>query len=63
MWSLNGSWSRLIASERLRRSSQVLSVIDKTAFVFGGEVQPRQPVDAQLDVFSLAQGTSLLPCE
>ncbi|KAF2111980.1 hypothetical protein BDV96DRAFT_649344 [Lophiotrema nucula] len=52
--NLTASWTRLLATERLRRSSQVLNVIDKAVYVFGGEVQPRQPVDNQVDSFSLA---------
>lgn len=59
VWNNNGTWSRVHQADRLRRSSQVLSVIDKTAYIFGGEVQPRQPIDSQLDVVSLDQaGTS-----
>ncbi|KAF2638185.1 galactose oxidase [Massarina eburnea CBS 473.64] len=57
IWNQNGAWTRLLASERLRRSSQVLSVIDNTAYIFGGEVQPRQPVDNQIDAVSLRKGT------
>jgi hypothetical protein len=54
---LKGTWSRLLEADRLRRSSQVLSVIDQTVCIFGGEVQPRQPVDDKIDVFSLKPGT------
>lgn len=54
--TLTGTWTRLIASERLRRSSQALSVIGQHIYVFGGEVQPRQPVDDKVDVLSLAPG-------
>ncbi|PSN72631.1 galactose oxidase [Corynespora cassiicola Philippines] len=55
---LNGTWTRLLASERLRRSSQVLSVIDQKAYIFGGEILPRQPVDSQLDVISVGAGAA-----
>jgi hypothetical protein len=54
--TLTGTWMRLLDTERLRRSSQVLSVIDETVYIFGGEVQPRQPVDDKVDVFSLQPG-------
>ncbi|KAF2475906.1 galactose oxidase [Lindgomyces ingoldianus] len=50
---LTATWSRLLVSDRLRRSSQVLSVVNQTVCIFGGEVLPRQPVDDQVDVFSL----------
>lgn len=55
---LKGSWKRVLEEERLKRSSQVLSVIDNTVCIFGGEVQPRQPVDDKVDVFSLDHGKS-----
>ncbi|KAF1955272.1 galactose oxidase [Byssothecium circinans] len=54
-WNQNGTWTRLLASERLRRSSQVLSVLGNTAYIFGGEVQPREPIDNQVDVVSLSK--------
>jgi hypothetical protein len=54
--TLKGTWTRLLDTERLRRSSQVLSVIDQTVCIFGGEVHPRQPVDDKVDVFSLQPG-------
>lgn len=54
--TLKGTWTRLLDEERLRRSSQVLSVVDQTVCIFGGEVQPRQPVDDKVDVFSLKLG-------
>jgi hypothetical protein len=54
--TLKGTWTHLIDDERLRRSSQVLSVIDNTVCIFGGEVKPRQPVDDKVDVFSLMPG-------
>lgn len=56
---LKGTWTRLLDTERLRRSSQVLSVIDQTVFIFGGEVKPREPVDDKVDLFSLKSGMLL----
>jgi hypothetical protein len=53
---LKGTWTRLLNEDRLQRSSQVLSVIDQTVCIFGGEVQPRKPVDDKIDVFSLKPG-------
>ncbi|KAJ4366209.1 hypothetical protein N0V83_007845 [Neocucurbitaria cava] len=58
--TLKGTWTRLLDEERLRRSSQVLSVIDQTVCIFGGEVQPRQPIDDKVDVFSLKPGSTNL---
>jgi hypothetical protein len=56
--TLKGSWTRLLSDERLRRSSQVLSVIENTVCVYGGEVKPREPIDDQIDMFSLKPGIS-----
>jgi hypothetical protein len=55
--TLQGTWTRILDEDRLRRSSQVVSVIDQTVCIFGGEVQPRQPVDDKVDIFSLKPGT------
>ncbi|KAH7112564.1 kelch repeat protein-like protein [Dendryphion nanum] len=52
--TLTGTWTRLLAADRLRRSSQILSVVDQSVCIFGGEVLPREPVDNQVDVFSLS---------
>ncbi|CAN9358963.1 unnamed protein product [Alternaria alternata] len=51
--TLKGSWKRLLDDERLRRSSQVLSVIDQHVCIFGGEVKPREPIDDKIDIVSL----------
>ncbi|POR39153.1 Kelch repeat protein [Tolypocladium paradoxum] len=53
MSSLSASWLRVAASSRLRRSSQALSIVGSKAWIFGGELVPRQPVDNQLDVIDL----------
>lgn len=53
IWTQHGKWTRLYGAERMRRSSQTLSVVDNTAYILGGEVQPRQPVDDKLDVLPL----------
>lgn len=58
--TLKGSWTRLLSDERLRRSSQVLSVIDKTVCIYGGEVKPREPIDDKVDIFSLKSGNSFV---
>jgi hypothetical protein len=50
---LFGTWTKLAESDDLRRSSQTLSVIDNQAFVFGGELVPRQPVDSKLHVIDI----------
>lgn len=49
------TWTLLAESARLQRSSQCLSVLGSQAWVFGGEVVPRQPVDNRLDVINVAK--------
>src|SRR5687768_15090170 len=43
-------WLRIAHSERLCRSSQAVSVVGQKAYIFGGELHPRNPVDSQVDV-------------
>jgi hypothetical protein len=61
MWTNHGTWSRMLASERLRRSSHNVSVIGQKAYIFGGEVEPRKPVDDQLDVISFSGSNAPTP--
>lgn len=44
------TWSHIVSSQRLCRSSQAVSVVGQETYVFGGELKPRQPVDSQMDV-------------
>lgn len=53
MASISASWTKVAESDRLRRSSQIMSVVDSRAYIFGGELVPRQPVDNQFDVVDL----------
>ena len=39
------TWKCLINHSNLQRSSHVLSVTNKRAYVFGGELVPREPRD------------------
>ncbi|KEF55148.1 uncharacterized protein A1O9_08802 [Exophiala aquamarina CBS 119918] len=49
------TWTKLAASSSLRRSSQTLCVIGKTAYIYGGELRPREPVDSDVYQFTLSQ--------
>lgn len=56
---LNATIRRLVLSEHLPRSSHTLNVVNCQGYVFGGEHEPRQPVDAFVKTFSLSkQGES-----
>jgi hypothetical protein len=53
---LKAKWHR-IDSPPLPRSSHSLSVIAGRAYIFGGEVSPREPVDNDMHVITLPSGT------
>ena len=59
--TLKGNWQRLAQNDRLKRSSQVVSVIDGQVCIFGVEVEPRQPVDDKVDHITLNDGQSAPP--
>ncbi|GME23214.1 Kelch-type beta propeller [Neofusicoccum parvum] len=50
---VTGTWKRLLDSDTLRRSSQVVASFGDQLFLFGGEIQPRQPVDNHVHLISL----------
>ncbi|KAH7137342.1 kelch repeat protein [Dactylonectria estremocensis] len=58
MAPFSGSWTRLASSARLQRSSQILSISGSTAYIFGGELIARQPVDSQLDTLELGEANA-----
>ncbi|OGM44241.1 Kelch repeat protein [Aspergillus bombycis] len=39
-------WTNLLSDDSIRRSSQTLSVIAGDAYLYGGELRPREPVDS-----------------
>ncbi|KAJ6785602.1 hypothetical protein PWT90_00474 [Aphanocladium album] len=51
---VTAEWSRLVATQRLYRSSQTVTVVGQQAYTFGGELIPRQPVDNKFDVVDLS---------
>ncbi|OJD34350.1 kelch repeat protein [Diplodia corticola] len=53
---VTGSWKRLCDVEALRRSSQVISSFGNQLFLFGGEIQPRLPVDNHVRLVHLDGG-------
>jgi len=54
---MRAAWTQVAQSERLQRSSHNVSVIGKTAYIFGGELKPRQPRDN--DVFQVSVAARL----
>lgn len=53
MANLLTRWHKLLDAELLQRSSQIVSVVGKQAYIFGGELRPRVPRDNDVHVVSL----------
>ncbi|CAG9939883.1 unnamed protein product [Clonostachys rosea f. rosea IK726] len=49
------TWTRIVSSASLDRSSQAASIVGNKLYIFGGELQPRQPVDNKIHVIDLAK--------
>ncbi|KAL4905634.1 hypothetical protein BDW74DRAFT_167802 [Aspergillus multicolor] len=43
---ISAVWKKLLSDDSIQRSSQTLSIIGKSAFIYGGELRPREPVDS-----------------
>ncbi|KAJ9259423.1 hypothetical protein DTO207G8_986 [Paecilomyces variotii] len=43
-----GVWTKLISDTSIRRSSQTLAVLAGNAYIYGGELRPREPVDSMV---------------
>lgn len=52
--SPTGTWSRVAQQEKLKRSSLCASAVDNVVYVFGGELQPRQPRDNEVHKIVIA---------
>lgn len=47
---------KLLEAEILQRSSQIVSVVNNQAYIFGGELRPREPRDNLVYAVSLDNG-------
>lgn len=47
---------KLLEAEILQRSSQIVSVVGEQAYIFGGELRPREPRDNDVYAVSLDNG-------
>jgi Galactose oxidase, central domain len=54
------TFKRIASADILRRSSQTVSVVGDSAYIFGGELEARKPRDNDVHVVNLGTGTS--PC-
>ncbi|KAK4335443.1 Kelch repeat protein [Rhodotorula toruloides] len=57
MPTLTASWRRIATLDTLQRSSHSLAVAGGKAYIFGGELKPRQPVDADVHVLDVEDGS------
>lgn len=53
---LKAKWQR-IDSDHLARSSHTLNVVAGRAYIFGGEIDPREPVDNEMHIITLPSGS------
>ncbi|KAL4971362.1 hypothetical protein BDW66DRAFT_146263 [Aspergillus desertorum] len=56
---VRAAWKRLLSDASIQRSSQTLSVVGTNAFVYGGELRPREPVDSA--VYRISVGSDTVP--
>ncbi|KAK9900796.1 kelch repeat protein [Cystobasidium minutum MCA 4210] len=54
--ALRASFERVLLDSPLPRSSHSINVVGSKAYLFGGELRPREPVDAAVHVFDLPNG-------
>jgi len=53
---VQGQWKRVLDAEDIKRSSHAISVAGDRAYIFGGELRPREPVDRDIHVVKLNAG-------
>lgn len=56
MAQVSARWYKIVVSETLQRSSQIAAVIRGKAYIFGGELRPREPRDNDVYVVDIAKG-------
>lgn len=50
--TMTGTWERIYVPE-IPRSSHTINIVSSTAYIFGGEINPREPVDNDMHVVRL----------
>ncbi|KAH8433914.1 Kelch repeat protein [Aspergillus melleus] len=51
-------WTKLLSHSSIQRSSQTLSVLGGNAYIYGGELKPREPVDSSVYCIPLNQNAT-----
>ncbi|KAJ5508979.1 hypothetical protein N7527_011122 [Penicillium freii] len=59
MAAIQAKWTKVVEAEILQRSSQIVSVIDRQVYIFGGELRPREPRDNDVHTVSLQDPATL----
>ncbi|RAL10661.1 Kelch repeat protein [Aspergillus homomorphus CBS 101889] len=54
-------WTKLLSDTSLKRSSQTLTVLGNNAYIYGGELRPREPVDSTVYHLALNPTTPANP--
>ncbi|CAG8889773.1 unnamed protein product [Penicillium egyptiacum] len=57
--AIQAKWTKVVEAEILQRSSQIVSVVDKQIYIFGGELRPREPRDNDVHLVSLGNPATL----
>lgn len=52
-------WTNLLSDDSIQRSSQTLSVLAGNAYLYGGELRPREPVDSAVYRITLDNGENI----
>lgn len=50
---IKARWTRIPAIQSLPRTSHSLSIVKGRAYIFGGEIVPRRPVDNEMHIITL----------
>jgi hypothetical protein len=61
--TINAKCHKLLENEILRRSSQIVSVINNQVYIFGGELLPREPRDNDVHAVSLIGMSRVRQCK
>ncbi|GKZ30054.1 hypothetical protein AbraIFM66950_007575 [Aspergillus brasiliensis] len=51
-------WTKILSDVSIKRSSQTLAILSNNAYIYGGELRPREPVDSAVYRLSLNASTS-----
>lgn len=56
MVGLKATWQKVTDKDILQRSSHICSVVRNAAYIFGGELQPREPRDNDVHIVEVQEG-------